>query len=193
MRILDLDQNVLAFFNGLLIGRSNFLDELVKTVAVYFIYALPVILLILWFAFAKKREALWLSFMACLFSWLAIAKAIVPNIWFRPRPDLGLVGATELLFRRPDYSFPSDHAAALFAITFGLYAFGWKRAGHWFLVYALIVSITRVAVGVHFPLDILAGAAAAAIGVGVAALLKRPLVKYLMDPIVSLMHKVGIK
>jgi len=190
---LDLDQEVLAFLNGLLVGRSNFLDELVKIVAVYFIYALPLILLILWFSFPERREALWLSFIACMISWLIIAKAIVPNIWFRARPDLELVGAKELLFHRPDYSFPSDHAAALFAICFGLYAFGWKRAGHWFLTYAVVVSIARVAVGVHFPLDIIAGAAVAAIGVAVAALLRKPLVKYLMDPIVSLMHKVGIK
>lgn len=58
------------------------------------------------------------------------------------------------------YGFASSHAAN----TFGLAAYLWKvgkeqiKAFRWLFLWAAIVSYTRVYLGVHYPLDIVAGA-----------------------------------
>ncbi|MBZ0274202.1 lipid-A-disaccharide synthase [bacterium] len=55
-------------------------------------------------------------------------------------------------------SFPSGHTAASFAVAAGLiYAFRSRRRWLW-LVPAAFVGLTRVAVGAHFPLDVIFGA-----------------------------------
>ena len=193
MDILQIDQNILEWLNGFLVGRSSVLDFIIKTLAVAAVYViLPLGLLYLWFYFKNKREATFLAFVACIFSWFVLTKLIIANLWFRPRPDLGLVGAKELVFHRPDYSFPSDHATAIFAVAFGLYAFGFKRAGHWFLLGAIIVSIARVAIGVHFPLDILGGVVSALVGLAIINLFKRYILRYLYKPIVFVLSKARL-
>jgi len=77
---------------------------------------------------------------------------------FRPRPFVSFPDVINLIAKSPaSKSFPSDHATAAFALAFvtasqpGLFAV--------LLVLAVIVSLGRVAVGVHFPTDVLTGAA----------------------------------
>ena len=193
MNILQIDQNLLVWLNGLLVGKSAVLDFVVKSIAVYAIYfILPVGLLFLWFSAPKRHETLGLALGTCLLAWFVLTKLIFSKIWFRPRPDLGLIGIKELVFHRPDYSFPSDHATALFAVAISLYFFGWKKAGHWFLAFAIIVSVARVAVGVHFPLDILGGIASALIMVLIVWAFKKPIVRYIYKPVESVLKKVRL-
>lgn len=193
MDILQIDQSILQAVNSFLVGKSVFLDLLIEFSAVYLVYLLPIILLILWFKYKHRRLEIFLSFIAMALAWFVITKTIVPElIWFRPRPDLAAFGAKELLFHRPDYSFPSDHATALFALTFGFYTFGWKRVGNWFLVYALTISFFRVTVGVHFPLDILGGILSALIGVGVVKLLESPMKQYAYPLVMKILKTLRI-
>lgn len=75
----------------------------------------------------------------------------------RMRPYDG--GVTHLLIARSaDFSFPSDHATATFAIAAAFLLHGMRRAGLWFLAAALLVSISRVYVGTHYLTDIVGGA-----------------------------------
>lgn len=192
MNILNFDNNLLVAINHTLIGHYSILDSILEAIASYTVYVLPVLLLALWFITPKKREVLFLAFFSAFLAWLVITKSIVPHIWLRARPDLALLGVKEVIFHRPDYSFPSDHATLLFGLSFGLFAFGWKRAGWWFLAFAIIVSVARVAVGVHFPLDILGGIASAAIGVWIVYLLKKPILAYIYKPIVWVLSKIKL-
>ena len=194
MNILTIDQNILQAANSLLVGKSAIQDAVIKFCAEYLIYALPVIMLVLWFVYKsdKFRKPLFLSFIGGVLAWFVITKSIVPHIWFRARPDLALIGAKELLFHRPDYSFPSDHATMLFALVFGLYIFGWRKAANWFLVYALVITVARVAVGVHYPLDILAGALSGFIGILIIKLIQKFVIEYLFNPIVSILKIVRL-
>jgi hypothetical protein len=57
----------------------------------------------------------------------------------------------------PDPSFPSDHAAAAFAIAFAVLAFS-RPAGLGFVAAATLIGLSRIALGLHYPSDVLAGA-----------------------------------
>jgi undecaprenyl-diphosphatase len=92
----------------------------------------------------------------------------------RPRPFESLPEPDPLLTATVGASLPSGHAATSFAGAVLLAAIV-PRAAPALLVLALGVSFSRIYVGVHYPTDVLLGAA---IGAAVAALalrLRRPL------------------
>jgi membrane-associated phospholipid phosphatase len=101
---------------------------------------------------------------------------VISHLWERARPFTEHPALTHVLSARTaDPSFPSDHASAAFAIAFAVLAFS-RRAGIAFLAAAALIALSRVALGMHYPSDILAGAL---IGFGAATLvttLGRPLV-----------------
>ncbi len=57
----------------------------------------------------------------------------------------------------PDPSFPSDHATAAFAIAVAIFL-RHRKAGTLALILATLVSISRVALGTHYPSDVIGGA-----------------------------------
>jgi membrane-associated phospholipid phosphatase len=92
-----------------------------------------------------------------------LANRAIASAWDRPRPFVAHPAATHLLAARTaDPSFPSDHAAAAAAIAAGVLAFS-LEAGLAFAVAAVLVAVSRVALGVHYPSDVLAGLAVGAV------------------------------
>jgi undecaprenyl-diphosphatase len=84
-----------------------------------------------------------------------------------------------LVSHAPDSSFPSDHATAAFAIATAI----WLRrryVGVVILVLAAALAVGRVAVGVHYPGDVLAGAL---LGTATAAALWWPPLRRLTDAV----------
>ncbi len=74
----------------------------------------------------------------------------------RTRPFLADPTLDVLVPRPHTMSFPSAHASIAYAMAFAL--FGWnRRLGIIALIMADLVAIGRVAAGVHYPTDILAG------------------------------------
>jgi undecaprenyl-diphosphatase len=55
-------------------------------------------------------------------------------------------------------SFPSTHMAVAFAIATAIYLYGHRRLGPALFLLAFVIGFGRVAAGVHYPIDILAGA-----------------------------------
>jgi undecaprenyl-diphosphatase len=75
----------------------------------------------------------------------------------RARPYDG--GVTHLLIERSaDFSFPSDHATAIFAIAASFLLHAMPRRGVLLLAAAVLVAISRVYIGTHYLSDILGGA-----------------------------------
>jgi len=115
----------------------------------------------LWFLARPYGDLKWK--LACVSALVAAALAMVGNqviahIWDRPRP-YETHRATDYLLSTPspDPSFPSDHAAAAFAIAFAVLAIS-RRGGLAFLIAATAIGLTRIALGMHYPSDVLAGA-----------------------------------
>ena len=77
----------------------------------------------------------------------------------RPRPFVADPGGVHLFAKHvADAGFPSDHATAAFAIAVAILLRD-RRWGLAVIALAAIVAIGRVALGLHYPSDVLAGAA----------------------------------
>jgi undecaprenyl-diphosphatase len=106
-----------------------------------------------------------------------LTNQIISHIWERARPTDAHPTA-HLWFVHPshDPSFPSDHAAASFAIAVSVLLVS-RRAGSAFLVAAGAISVARVLVGLHYPGDIAAGAlVGTTAALAVHHLARRPLI-----------------
>ena len=99
---------------------------------------------------------------------------LIADLWARPRPYVAHAADAHLFIARSgDPSFPSDHATAAFAIAVAL-LLRHRKAGLIALAMATVLSVARVAVGTHYPSDVLAGAA---IGTLAALVLWHPSVR----------------
>ena len=95
---------------------------------------------------------------------LAVA-FVLAHVVDRARPFVADPRHVHLFFpHATDSSFPSDHSTAAFAIAVAV-LLRHRAAGIVVLVAAALVAVGRVAIGVHYPSDVLAGAA---IGTGAA-------------------------
>jgi undecaprenyl-diphosphatase len=94
--------------------------------------------------------------------------------WQRDRPAAEVLGLSESLLPLPrTYSFPSGHSASAFAFATGV-SLTLPPAAPAVLPLAGAVAYSRVHTGVHFPSDVLAGAAiGSAAGLGAAAIVRR--------------------
>jgi YegS/Rv2252/BmrU family lipid kinase len=94
---------------------------------------------------------------------LGIASTVVNGplkfIWRRDRPPSDVLGTRGLLLPLPrTYSFPSGHAASAFAFATGV-TVAMPAAGAAVLPLAGAVGYSRVHTGVHYPSDVVVGAA----------------------------------
>ena len=116
----------------------------------------------LWFMARPYGDRRWK--LACTSGLAAAAVAMLANqaishLWERPRPFVTHEAITHLLSApSPDPSFPSDHAAVAFAIAFGVLALLSRRVGIVFLAAATLIGLSRIALGLHYPSHVLAGA-----------------------------------
>lgn len=89
---------------------------------------------------------------------LAVGK-LISELVDRARPFVADPGGVHLFSHHAaDPGFPSDHATAAFAIATAIFLRN-RKWGSVALAAAAVLSIGRVAIGVHFPSDVLAGAA----------------------------------
>lgn len=147
-------------------GKSALLDAVAVGTAEAMPYLFILVLVALWLSpdIERKKSSL---IAGCSVLVGLLISYCVSLFYFHPRPFMQNIG-TNLVAHAPDTSFPSDHTTFIFAIAF-FFLLGrhTRRLGVVLFLLSLIGGISRVYVGVHFPLDILG---AAAVG-GVSSLL----------------------
>lgn len=135
-------------------GHSRFLDSIMIGLAKYGVMLMVLPLIYMWFkgnAGAKKAALLSLLSMAIAL----LINQVIGYIYFRHRP-FEFHEVNLLLDKSTDPSFPSDHAAFVFAIA-SLIWLNDRRIGFFALGIGILVGISRVFVGIHYPGDILGG------------------------------------
>jgi len=190
--IANWDSAVLQWFNSA-VGHFVWFDKLVSILAVWSIYVVPLILLGCWFYSKYMKRATLQMLLVAILAWPVFNKLFAHFIWSRPRPySASNLNVKELVFHRPDYSFPSDHATLLAALTVSAWLLGYKKLGWAFLIIGIIVALSRVVAGVHYPLDIVAGVFVGTIFAFLVNTLKTPLTKYIYDPILKALKKIKL-
>ena len=143
-------------------GHVAALDALVKFSALYLVFICALVVPALWFwpGPAKdkaQRQRVAASTVLATAVALVIAMAL-GAIYFEARPFVGNPAVHQLISHSADNGFPSDHATVAFAIA--TVVFWWRRPlGLILVALALLVAFARVYVGVHWPDQVLAGAA----------------------------------
>lgn len=152
-----------AWLNWLFVALSA-----AGTAALLWIGLAPV--LALW----ARRPVLATTLLTALTVWTAdVLAALLKGAFDRERPHRVLEVAEPLLRWDSGSSFPSGHAATSAAgavvLTYLLGRGGWALG-----LLAAGVAFSRVYIGVHYPLDVLAGALlGVGVGLGAVALLRR--------------------
>ena len=126
------------------------------------IFFLPIFLWWMWLYYtfwnqeSDERMTLLHIFYACVIG--MILSFIMKQFIDIERPESYIESTRDMiLWKIPEKSFPSDHATISFAFTTSLFFTRFYKIGYIFLPLIVIMNISRIIVGVHWPLDIIAG------------------------------------
>ena len=177
----QLDRDIVLWLNSGA-GKIGVLDSLAEwVVGDYLVTALLGLSLVaIWFGSAMDpaRIARQIGVLTALgaVALANLAVITINSLYFRDRPFADL-DVTLLFYRPTDSSMPSNSAAAFVGLAAAVWGFD-RRAGTILLAVAGIHAFLRVYAGVHYPSDILAGAA-----IGVAAAFAAYGLRRLLGPI----------
>lgn len=158
--------STIFFFFYNLAHQSSFFDKLVIFFAVYFPYVVIILAgLFLLFhhevlkaeepfrVFMEKKREILMVFFSGILAWIL---AYVLKFLFHVLRPFDAFPQVHSLISESGYSFPSGHATFFMALAVSIF-FYHKKAGCWFMFFALLIGLARIMAGVHFPVDILGG------------------------------------
>ena len=131
-------------------------------------------LIILMFFFKKTRKTAVcaaLSMILCLLLVNIFLKPVVA----RTRPYVLLENLTFITKQPGDFSFPSGHSAHALAAGWVMFRMLDKKYGVPLLILGILIALSRLYVGVHFPTDVIAGCICGIITAEIAMLAGRQL------------------
>lgn len=188
--MLEWDWWLFQSLNGLA-GRSAAFDGLVRFLMNDYALttALSALLVVLWFR-SRAPEERQADHTATVHTVLALllAMAVLKGLnllFFRPRPFTAHDGVNLLFYHPSDSSLPSNAATVAFVLAAGL-----AQRSRWLgaLGFTLgsLLGISRIIGGVHYPIDIVAGALLGMASVALIGRWRRPL-----EPVVKGVRRVA--
>ena len=151
----------------------------------------PVLLVTLWIWGPPARRGHLLSVAAGMLIGLGINQ-LLGFLYFEPRPFMIGIGHT-LLQHVPENSFPSDHATLVWTLGIGLIVTGAApRWGAVICLYGVGVAWSRVYLGLHFPIDMIASVPIALMG-GATARIAQHAVAIWILPLVDELYEAALR
>ena len=117
------------------------------------IWILTTVILLL----SKKTRKIGCIMTFSLLGSLVINNLFLKNVVGRARPYEMIQDLLPLIKKPKDYAFPSGHTASSFAAAGVLYRKLPKRFGIPALILAVLIALSRLYLGVHYPSDVLCG------------------------------------
>lgn len=153
-------------------SSSDVVFHVISVLADALVFLFPIYLVIMYIIGIKKKNDTRKQYTLHIFAascMAAIINIIIQLFVDKARPETVLQSSHNLLLKHlPTMSFPSDHAAV--SMAFGIWSYYFikyllspkdqSKLQYWgifFIIASIIMSLARVAVGVHWPTDILAG------------------------------------
>ncbi len=185
------DAKIIQLFNNYATGWRLFDLFVTKFLTLHSVKAFPIVACLVWVWFDEKcgeRRRLHIAqALAAGFLAIVISRLVQNTMGFHPRP----LHAPGLDFVAPygvpaniahDWSsFPSDHAALVFALTMGIWQAS-RRLGAASLLWSIfVVCLPRIYSGFHFPSDIVSGAVIGMISFGLVAFSVRKIERISFD------------
>ncbi|MFA6519919.1 MAG: phosphatase PAP2 family protein [Candidatus Paceibacterota bacterium] len=152
-----MDTQIFFVLNNLA-GQSPVFNSAVVFLASYLPYLLVVLLLALVFFSQYSKREKWQILLIVGISALVARFGVTELIRLfihRPRPFLAM--PVHQLLTDSAWSFPSGHATFFFALSTAVYLYN-KKWGVWFFVATVLITVSRVIAGIHYPSDIIGGA-----------------------------------
>lgn len=118
--------------------------------------AIWIVFSLLMLCFKRTRKAGLASAIALLLS-LLVTNIALKNIIHRIRPYEVIESLNILVKAEHSFSFPSGHSSGSLAGGWAMFRMLPKKWGVPALVLAVLISLSRLYVGVHFPTDVLGG------------------------------------
>lgn len=186
-----IDLSLLRWFNGL-VGRNPALDAGIALLTQY----APLFFLALFARYffcgpteprSMRRQIL----LAGLSGVVALALSVaIGSLVYRARPFVAMPDQVHLLIPHAlDSSFPSDHAAGSAAFAVGMWQTKDRSARWLFTITALVVGLSRVVAGVHWPSDILVSFLLGGLSARLVFAFERPLAP-LLDGVIRVVEGV---
>ncbi len=133
--------------------------------AEYTVYCLMLVLLFYWLTRSTKNKLMVVSAVFAFFI-AEVTGKLLGLIYSHRQPFAVWSDVNKLIEKEVGNSFPSDHTIVFFSVCITIALFR-KRFWYLWVALALLLSISRIYVGVHYPIDILVGAL---LGIGAAIL-----------------------
>ena len=163
--IFQFDSSILLWIQNNV--RSDFLTPIMKVITHLGDKGILWIVVTLVLLFLYKTRKVGVRCLVSMVIGLVITNLIIKNWVARVRPYEVIQGLECIIEKAHDWSFPSGHATNSLACAWVIFKRMDRKYGVPALIMAILISLSRLYVGIHYPTDVLGGAA---IGIGCACL-----------------------